>query len=118
MQIQKLGLEIRKIGSLDSLYKEVDLVLSNNKINSNEINANAQSAAVAHSLQKMISSERYFDICTVKNCAELCQICISDERMKFYRTQHCIYWNEMNTDFRQLIIAMILDDFRFVLNPK
>lgn len=33
MQIQKLGLEIRKIGSLDSLYKEVDLVLSNNKIN-------------------------------------------------------------------------------------
>ena len=115
MQIQKLGLEIRKLGSLKNLYKDVDLVLSNYGINKGEINTNIQINAVAHALQKMFDVEKYFDVCTIKDCAKLCQICISEERMLLYNTQHCVYWNAMTNEFKQMMVAMILDDFRCVL---
>ena len=118
MQIQKLGLEIRKIGSLNNLYKDVDVVLSNYSIKSGEINANVQINAVAHSLQKMLKTESYFSVCCIRDCASLCQIYISAERMKVYQTQHCVNWSEMTNDFRQMLIAMVLDDFRCVLNPS
>lgn len=31
---------------------------------------------------------------------------------------HCMHWNEMLPDFRKTIVAMILDDFRAILNPE
>jgi hypothetical protein len=116
MRLQKLGFEIRKIGNLDNLYKDVDSVLSNHQINTGEINISVQVNAVAHSLQKMIAHNNYFDICTVRNCAELCGLIIPADRMKVYQTQHCIHWSEMTTDFRQILVAMILDDFRSVFS--
>jgi hypothetical protein len=58
MQIQKLGLEIRKLGSLNNLYKDVDMILRNYDIKSGEINTTIQSNAVAHALQKMLSVEK------------------------------------------------------------
>ena len=118
MQIQKLGLEIRKLGSLNNLYKDVDMVLSNYGIKAGEINANVQINAVAHSLQKMLKTERHFSVCCIRDCASLCQICISAERMKVYQAQHCVNWDEMTNEFRQMIVAMVLDDFRCVLNPS
>lgn len=118
MQIQKLGLEIRKLGSLNNLYKDVDMVLTNYGIKTGEINTTVQVNATAHSLQKMLSVDKYCDVCCIKECASLCQVCISAERMKVYSTQHCVYWKEMMPDFRQMLVAMILDDFRRVLNPS
>jgi hypothetical protein len=118
MRIQKLGLEIRKIGNLDNLYRDVDLVLSKYQIKSGEINANVQVNAVAHSLQKMFKTENYFSVCCIRDCASLCQINISAERMRVYQTQHCVSWSEMTDDFRQMLVAMVLDDFRCVLNPS
>ena len=118
MKIEKLGLEIRKLGSLNNLYKDVDIVLSNYGIKSGEINANVQSNAVAHSLQNMLKPERYFSFCCIRDCAALCQIRISAERIKLYETQHCISWSEMTNEFRQMLVAIILDDFRSVLNPS
>ena len=118
MQIQKLGLEIRKLGSLNNLYKDVDTVLSNYGIKSGEINTTVQVNATAHSLQKMLSVDKYLDVCCIKECASLCHVCISAERMKVYQTQHCVYWSQMTNDFRQMLVAMILDDFRCVLNPS
>lgn len=113
--LNKLGFEIRKIGSLDNLYQDVDRVLSNFRVDNGQINISVQVNAVAHSLQKMISSQNYFDVCTIRNCAELCGLVIPADRMKVYQTQHCIHWSEMTTDFRQLLVAMVLDDFRSVL---
>lgn len=118
MEIQKLGLEIRKIGSLNNLYKDIDRVLNNYSIKHGEVNANVQALAVAHSLQKMLSVDKYCDVCCIKECAKMCQICISCERMQIYQTQHCIYWKDMLPDFRQMLFAMILDDFRSILNPS
>jgi hypothetical protein len=112
MQITSFGLELRKIGSFDSLYKEVDMVLS--KITPLSV---AQQT-VAHALQKMMRSDQYPDICNIKHCADLCQICIPREHMLVYQNVHCLHWNEMTAEYRQLIVAMILDDFRVVLTHK
>jgi hypothetical protein len=30
---------------------------------------------------------------------------------------HCIEWSEMLPDYRQMLVAMVLDDFRTVLCP-
>ncbi len=118
MKIQKSGLEIRKSGSLNNLYKDVDMVLNNYGIKTGEINVNVQVNATAHSLQKMLNTESHFSVCCIRECASLCQIVISNERMKLYQTQHCVYWKEMTSEFRQMLVAMVLDDFRCVLNPS
>lgn len=117
MQLQKLGLEIRKIGNLNNLYNDVDLVLSNYKVPEQSVNRPIQAATVAHSLQKMLKTESHFSVCTIEKCAAICQICIAKERMQVYNAIHCVNWNEMLPDYRQLIVAMVLDDFRSVLNP-
>ncbi len=106
--MQAFGLELRKIGNIDSLYKEVDLVLS--KVSDSEM----QRQTVAHSLNKMIKAQNYFDVCTIKNCAEICQVAISKERLCIYQSIHCMHWNEMMSEYRQRIIAFVLDDFRAV----
>jgi hypothetical protein len=118
MQLSKLGIEIRKTGNLKNLYSDVDAVLKSKGLLGEASSKILQTQATAHSLQKMISVQHYFDVCTIQNCAELCQICIPDERMTAYRSIHCVHWNQMLPDFRQLIIAMILDDFRSVLNDE
>jgi hypothetical protein len=118
MQLQKLGLEIRKLGSIKNLYSDVDMVLRNYNVPTNGINTGVQAATVAHSLQKMLQVENYFSVCTIKNCSELCQVCIAKERMQVYQSIHCMNWNDMLPDYRQMIVAMVLDDFRSVLCPQ
>lgn len=118
MKIERLGIELRKIGSINSLYQEVDLVLQKYNILNNSISIDVQVQAVAHSLQKMLKTENHFSICTVRDCAKLSQLCIPYERMNIYEAIHCVSWNEMLPEFRQMIVAMILDDFRAVLNPN
>lgn len=115
MIIKKFGIEIRKAGSVENLYRDVDMILSDAGINSGEVNKTIQRAAVSHSLQKMLQPDRCFDICTIRNCAQLCGLCISEDRMRIYGTQHCVYWSEMLPEFRIQLMAMILDDFRSIL---
>ena len=117
MTFQKFGLEIRKIGDIKSLYQEVDLVLNKNQIKTG-ISASIQIQTTAHALQKMLSTENHFDICLIRNLSNLCQICIPQERMLVYSSIHCMHWCEMTQDYRQLITAMILDDFRGILTTQ
>lgn len=109
--LKKLGIEIRKIGDSKAFYRDVDSVLAAGGIKTGEITFDIQASAAAHSLQKMFTSS-YFDVCTIRNCSDLCGIIISKERMLVYQTQHCIHWNEMLPEFRQQIMAMVMDDFR------
>lgn len=113
--MKAFGLELRKVGSVAALYKEVDMALG--KLPPGGVDHTTQVMTVAHALQKMISSQNYFDVCTIDRCAEVCQICISIERRRIYSAIHCVYWNEMLPEYRQKIVAMVLDDFRGVLNP-
>lgn len=118
MMLQKFGIEIRKIGNSKNLYSEIDMVLKRSGIESGEVNTEVQTQALAHSLQKMLTVDSWFSICTIKDCAEMCGICISKERLDIYRTCHCIHWSAMLPEFRQTLVAMVLDDFRSILNPN
>jgi len=117
MQLQKFGLEIRKIGRVDNLYADVDLVLKNANMESGGVSQSAQAQTCAHALQRMLSVESHFSVCTIDRCAKMCQVCISKERQQIYDAAHCLHWNEMLPDYRTMLVAMILDDFRTVLNP-
>ena len=103
------GLELRKINNINNLYRDVDTVLKGFDINK------MKKGAVAHSLHKMLQSEKYFNICTIRECMKVSQIAIPQDRLSIYETQHCISWSEMLPDFRQVLIAMVLDDFRSIL---
>ncbi len=106
--MKAFGIELRKSGS-QSIYEDVDLVLKGQSFQM------VQRQAVAHSLQKMMRQESWFDICTIRNCVEVCQVHIPKERYDVYQAIHCVRWNEMLPDFRTMIVAMVLDDFREVL---
>ena len=109
--MQVFGLELRRSGNIQNLYKDVDIVLKNFDINA------VKQGAIAHALQKMLSTQNHFSICTIKNCMEMAQISIANERIAIYQSQHCMDWGEMLPEFRQILIAMVLEDFRSVLAP-
>lgn len=113
------GIELRKKNSVNvkSLYNDVDKVLRAYNIPQGSVNQETQISAVSHALHRMIQTQNYFDVCTINKCAKICQIVISSERMSIYDSAHCMNWNEMLEDYRKSIIAMVLDDFRSVLNP-
>lgn len=113
--MQRFGIEIRKAGSTKGLYEDIDRVLGKFKIPSQGVTDDVQSQSVAHSLQKMLQVDQHFSVCTIKSCADVVQICIPKERMNIYQAIHCVHWNEMLPDYRQIICAMVLDDFRSVL---
>lgn len=118
MKLQTFGIEIRKIRDTTDLYADVDLVLANNSIPKGGVSKEVQSQAIAHAIQEMIKPDKFFSICTISECVAICGICISGERLAVYHACHCIHWRDMLPDFRQSIIAMLLDDFREILNPK
>lgn len=113
-----LGLEIRKKNTIGNLYADVDKTLLANGLKDGEVSTEVQSQAISHSLQKMLKPDSHFSICTIRECIEVSKIVIPQERMDVYQSIHCVYWSEMLQDFRQMIIAMILDDFRSILNPN
>jgi hypothetical protein len=109
-----LGIEITRKGSTVDLYKHVDRVLSGQT--KGEVSISVKRSTVAHSLQKMMKPNSHFSVCTIRDCESITGTPISGERMKIYQAIHCVNWNDMDPDFRQQIVAMVLDDFRELLN--
>lgn len=109
--MKAFGLELRKQGSFNNLYSDVDLVLQ--KSNFMEV----QRMTVAHSLQNMMKPDKWFCICAIDDCIKVCEVHVPSERYNVYRALHCVHWRDMLPDFRTTLIAYILDDFRSVLNP-
>lgn len=118
MQLQKFGIEIRQIGNSKHLYQEIDMVLKKSGLNSGEVNTEVQTQALAHSLNKMLKADTFFDVCTIDKCSKMCGVCIPGDRYDLYRSIHCVHWRDMLPDFRQTVVAMVLDDFRSILNPE
>ena len=115
MTMKTFGIEIRRANKISGLYQDVDRTLRG--LGPGEVSIEIQTQAIAHSLQQMMKAGNYFDVCTIKTCRDVCQTHISSERMAVYRAAHCIDWNEMTDEFRTMLMAMVLDDFRGVLNP-
>lgn len=117
MELRKFGIEIRKMGSLTNLYKDVDRVLSNSNIPPGGVSCDVQVSSIGHVLHKMMQPDAMFYVCDVRKCAEIAGIHISKERLDIHSSIHCMKWSEMTPEFRQQIMAMVLDDFRPILNP-
>lgn len=115
--MKAFGIELRKANSIQGLLSDVDqILLANNTLPSSggvSISFKAQSCVVA--LQKMFRGERSFSVCTINDCAKMFDLVIPRERMDIYRAVHCVNWNEMDSQYRQTLTALILDDFRDVL---
>jgi len=107
MIFDKLGLQVRKVGSLADLYQEVDRALSNAK--------NMKEQALVLGLKKLFNPTKHFDICFIKNSAEAFNIHIPSDRLYIYSSLHCMDWSDMDEGFRANIMAMVMDDFRSVL---
>lgn len=115
--MKKFGYELRKIGNVKALYDDVDMILSKHEINPQDhISKMVQTQTASHMLHKMFKPDRWVDVCNIKTCASLCCICIKEERMEVYNIAHCMHWSEMTEDYRELLMAMIMDDFRCILN--
>lgn len=108
-----LGLSLIKKNTFERLYNNVDKILLTNSGKDT-----IQKDTVAHSIQHMLSVDKWFSICAINECAKVSNIVISTERLDIYRAIHCINWSSMTPDYREMIIAMVLDDFRTILNPK
>ena len=117
--MKAFGLELRKHGTVDALYDDVDAILSSAGLQKRiGVTNDVKTGAIAHNLQKMLNPKSgYCSICDIEECADLAGIFLDGERLKVYHTLHCVHWTEMEEQFRNKIIAMILDDFREVLNP-
>lgn len=108
-----MNLDIRKAGTaMEYIYDTVDRTLAT--IDPTTI----ERETVGHALQHMFQAHRHFSVCKVRECAKLCNVVIPKERMKIYDTMHCINWNEMDPEYRGKLVAMVMDDFRDVLNPQ
>ena len=116
--MKAFGLELRKTDTVDDLYKSVNNILATAGVPNGSVTQQVQMETVAHALRKMLDTGGYFDVCTIDKCMKVAQIHISKERCDVYHAIHCVHWRDMTADYRQTIIAMVLDDFRDVLNMQ
>lgn len=114
--MKAFGLELRRANNMRNLYKDVDRILS--KVPPGEVTKDVQADAVAHALHAMMQPGKWFDVCAVREASELTGVFISSERMNVYRLAHCISWEKMTPEYRQTLMAMVLDDFRSILYPE
>lgn len=63
---------------IKNLYKDVDIVLDNYNMSNGTVSAEAQMQTVAHSLHKMMQSDKWCCVSTIKECAKICQVCIKE----------------------------------------
>ena len=106
--MQAFGIELRKTNNTN-LYMDVDRILSGPKF------AVIQVQTVAHAIQRMFQPNLSFDVCCIKECAKICSVHIPQEHMDIYQTLHCHDWSTMLPEYREYIIAMVLNDFRGIL---
>ena len=116
MILQKFGIEIRRLDSVQDLYRDVDRTLRAAEIRAGEVSVQMKVHTTAHALQKLFQ-QSYFSSYDVKKIAELSGLIISVERVRMYEAVGTLNYNEMTPEYRQILIAMVLDDFRSVLNP-
>jgi hypothetical protein len=118
MSIQVFGVELRKIGNVKELYDDVDRVLGKKEITYRNVSSETSLQAIGHSLHKMMKVDGHFSVCTIKECALIANIVIPVERLNIYNAIHCVNWSDMLPDFTTKVIAMVLDDFRSILNRQ
>lgn len=98
---------------METLQNEINKILFNVK------DGCVNYYAVVINLNNLFN-KKYFDNIIIMNIADLCNINIEPTRQKLYVAMHCTNWATMTAQFRNILIAMVLDDFKSVLSycPK
>lgn len=113
--MKALGLEIRKRDTVQGVFEDVQRVLERYGIPEEGISRAVQVKTTAHALNRMLQPGRWMDVTTIDRAAEVCGFAIPAERRRVYGAIHCVHWNEMESEYRTMIIAMVLDDFKLIL---
>lgn len=116
--MKNFDLEIRKAGSFPALFENVDQVLAKHGMVSGQVSIKAAIQTVEHSLNHMLKNMSYFCVTTIRSCAESAAIHISSPRMAIYSAAHCVRWGDMTADYKEMLIAMVMDDFRSLFEEK
>jgi hypothetical protein len=112
-----MGLHITTKAKMNrQLFDRVDEILATAGMQQGDVHVTmaVQQQAAAHALRKMMNGS-LFSVCTIRDVMEMCQGQIATQRMAVYSSMHCVKWADMDTEFRQQLVAMVLDDFRHVL---
>ena len=93
-----------------ALIKAADKILQ--KYAKDAVPENIKGQAVLSVLKNMTQRKEWFDVTAVRELAKLNEITISAEHMELFHSLHCIHWNEMHSDTREYLLAVL--SFRFV----
>lgn len=66
--------------------------------------------AVRLGLRKMFKGS-YFDICTVKACADAAGVTIPGELKESLHAMHCVHWSDMTSEMRQEVVRRVVGIF-------
>ena len=58
-----------------------------------------------------MKNEKYFDVCDVDRLAELHDVVIPREVRTFMSLMHCVHWDEMTSDTRDYLMAILVKMF-------
>lgn len=61
--------------------------------------------SVARALQEMVD-KGHFSICTIDNLAKQAGVIIPQEAYQIMRNYHCVNFNKMTTDERQILLSL------------
>jgi len=96
--------------NVGALLKSVDDVLV--KYDKEIIPENIKGQAVLSVLKNLAQRKDWFDVTVVNKLAKMNEITISAEHQEFFDTLHCIHWNEMHSDTKEYLMAILIDYFR------
>ena len=111
--------ELRLVNPKDPKFilESIDKFLAEKNITQGRVTYDVAKQTAAYVLQKMLTS-RHFSVCAIRECAEVLKLRISSERMRVYNAIHCVNYGDMEDDYRQTLIAMVIDDFRELLTKN
>jgi hypothetical protein len=112
-----MGIHITtKSRAVNDLLHQVDHTLNKNGLTpgNQHVPRTVQQMTAVNALNQMLKG-KHFDVCCVRNLCDVCQGTIGRQRMAVYSSVHCVPWADMEADFRQVLVAMVLDDFRDIL---
>jgi len=68
--------------------------------------------ATLSALKNMFDGDKYFDICRIRNAADMNGVIIPRETEEFFATLHCIPFKDMSQETREFLFAKSIDLFR------
>lgn len=94
--------------NVQALLQTADKIMGENK---HEIPESIKGQATLSWLKQNFGN-KWFSVCEVDNIARMNEITISQEKLDFMQTLHCVYYENMPQETKDYLFAMLVDLFR------